>query len=247
MDPGKLPAGAFRRLAARGFHAVRSIPPTPSLTAVSHITHVTGALPEVTGIVSNLMRDFSRPFPRTISGFDAPIRAETLWQAARRQGKRVGVMLYPGADGTAPERTADWMMTWPGDPIAPGRLRLVAAAAWLPVEASEAPRSFSPARRTILPFAGTSHSVQLVALEVNCRGSRSHLLVSPEPVQRERAVSVRADEPRVGRICRNDLDQPERLVELDGALDVAHGERDVIQAHSSSCSAVCSCRASPST
>ena len=74
MDPGKLPAGAFRRLAARGFHAVRSIPPTPSLTAVSHITHVTGALPEVTGIVSNLMRDFSRPFPRTISGFDAPIR-----------------------------------------------------------------------------------------------------------------------------------------------------------------------------
>ena len=94
MDPGKLPAGAFRRLAARGFHAVRSIPPTPSLTAVSHITHVTGALPEVTGIVSNLMRDFSRPFPRTISGFDAPIRAETLWQAARRQGKRVGVMLY---------------------------------------------------------------------------------------------------------------------------------------------------------
>src|SRR5687767_15871963 len=45
-DPAKLPAGGFRRLAERGFHAVRSLPPTPSLTAVSHVTHVTGALPE---------------------------------------------------------------------------------------------------------------------------------------------------------------------------------------------------------
>ena len=26
-------------------------------------------------------------------------RAETLWEAARRQGKRVGSMLFPGADG----------------------------------------------------------------------------------------------------------------------------------------------------
>jgi len=190
---------------------VRSIPPTPSLTAVSHITHVTGALPEVTGIVSNLMRDFSRPFPRTISGFDAPIRAETLWQAARRQGKRVGVMLYPGADGTAPERTADWMMTWPGDPIAPGRLRLVAAAAWLPVEASEAPRSFSPARRTILPFAGTSHSVQLVALDSTDDGRVDYdrLLILPEAGARREArvgdwfpVEVPGEEGRTGAWCK---------------------------------------------
>jgi predicted AlkP superfamily pyrophosphatase or phosphodiesterase len=164
-NPGKLPVGAFRRLGARGFHAVRSLPPTPSLTAVSHITHVTGALPETSGIVSNVMLDPRKPFGATISGFFAPIRAETLWQAARRQGKRVGVMLYPGADGNGPDRTADWMMTWPGDPLVPGRLYALAAAAWQPVPGGDAPPSFSPARRAVLAFEKTAHSIAVVALD----------------------------------------------------------------------------------
>jgi len=210
-DPAKLPAGAFRRLAARGFHAVRSLPPTPSLTAVSHITQVTGALPEITGIVSNVMLDFAKPFPATISGFDAPIRAETLWQAAHRQGKRVGVMLYPGADGNGPERTADWMMTWPGDPVAPGKLRSLDAAAWLPVEASEAPRSFSPVRRAILSFAKTSHSVRLLALDRTDDGRVDYdrLLVVPETGQRREVrvgewfpVEVANEEGRTGAWCK---------------------------------------------
>jgi predicted AlkP superfamily pyrophosphatase or phosphodiesterase len=163
-DPAKLPNGAFRRLAARGFHAVRSLPPTPSLTAVSHVTHVTGALPQTTGIVSNVLLDPTKPFGTTISGFFAPIRAETLWQAARRQGKRVGVMLYPGADGNGPDRTADWMMTWPGEPVVPGRLHALAAAAWQPVS-GDAPPSFSPARRAVLAFEKTAFSVAVVALD----------------------------------------------------------------------------------
>ncbi len=100
-DPSKLTAGGYRRIAARGVIAGRSVPPTPALTAVSHIVIATGALPQVTGIVSNTMLDRSKPFGTSISGFDAPIRADTLWEAARRQGKRVGVMLYPGADGKA--------------------------------------------------------------------------------------------------------------------------------------------------
>src|SRR5207247_8412368 len=73
--------------------------------------------------------------------------------------------------------------------IAPGRLRLLAAAAWLPVEASEAPRSFSPARRTILPFAGTSHSVRLVALDSTDDGRVDYdrLLILPEAGARREA------------------------------------------------------------
>jgi predicted AlkP superfamily pyrophosphatase or phosphodiesterase len=164
-DPAKLPAGAFRRLAARGFHAIRSVPPTPSLTAVSHITHVTGALPETTGIVSNMMRDFAKPFPATISGFAAPIRAETLWQAARRQGKRVAVMLYPGADGNGPDRTADWMMTWPGDPLAPGAMWAVSKTVWEAVDATDGPKSFSPVRRVVLAFGKTAHSARLLVVD----------------------------------------------------------------------------------
>ena len=210
-DPAKLPTGAFRRLAARGFHAVRSQPPTPSLTAVSHITHVTGALPESTGIVSNTMLDFAKLFPATISGFDAPIRAETLWQAARRQGKRVGVMLYPGADGKGPQRTANWMMTWPGDPVAPGKLRSLDAAAWLPVEASEGPPSFSPVRRAVLSFAKTSHSVRLLALDRTDDGRVDYdrvLVVSETGPRREVRVGewfpveVASGEGRTGAWCK---------------------------------------------
>lgn len=164
-DPAKLPAGGFRRLAARGFHAVRSHPPIPSLTAVSHITHVTGALPDETGIVSNVMRDFTKPFPATISGFAAPIRAETLWEAARRQGKRVGVMLYPGADGNGPARTADWMMTWPPDPIASPRLFSLAATHWRVSESDVAPAGDAPPRRASIAFEKTAYSFALVALD----------------------------------------------------------------------------------
>ena len=181
-DPSKLPLGAFRRLAQRGFHAVRSHPPTPSLTAVSHVVHVTGALPQVTGIVSNSMLDRMKPFGSTISGFDAPIRAETLWEAARRQGRRVGVMLYPGADGNGPARTANWMMTWPGNPLAPGRLHPIAAPAWQPVSGSEDPGSFSPARKIVLGFEKTSHSVAFIALDATDDGRTDYdrLLVLPE-------------------------------------------------------------------
>lgn len=211
-DPAKLPTGAFRRLAARGFHAVRSVPPTPSLTAVSHITHVTGALPQATGIVANTMLDPTKPFGTTISGFFAPIRAETLWQAARRQGKRVGVMLYPGADGNGPERTADWMMTWPGDPIVPGRLHAVKADAWKPATIPDAPLSFSPPRKATLPFEKTPHDFTLLALDSTDDGRVDYdrLLVfrgSGELIRKVGvgdwfSVEVSSDEGRTGAWCK---------------------------------------------
>lgn len=211
-DPAKLPAGAFRRLAARGFHAIRSVPPTPSLTAVSHITHVTGALPQATGIVSNMMRDFSKPFPATISGFDAPIRAETLWQAARRQGKRVGVMSYPGADAKGPNRTADWMMTWPGDPLAPGRMRSFSRSEWEAVEPGEAPKSFAPARRATLSFEKTSYTVRLLVVDGTDDGKVDYdrvIVERPEAGERREVrvgewfpVEVGSPEGRTGAWCR---------------------------------------------
>ncbi len=208
-DPAKLPTGAFRRLAARGFHAIRSVPPTPSLTAVSHITHVTGALPERSGIVSNSFRDFSKPFPATISGFAAPIRAETLWQAARRQGRRVGVMSYPGADGNGPARTADWMMTWPGDPLAPGRMQTLPKTAWEEAVASGPPTaSFSPVRRATLVFGKTSHRVRLLAVDGTDDGRVDYDRVIVEGASGEARVGgwfpveVASPEGRTGAWCR---------------------------------------------
>ena len=149
--PAALPSGGYRGIASRGLFAVRSVPTTPSLTAVAHITHVTGALPQDTGIVSNWLKHPSEPFGSVLSGFRAPIRAETLWQAARRQGKRTGVMLYPGADGKSRDRSADFGMAWPDDPIAEPKLHLIEPTSWEPLAAAPA-GTFSPARRVTLRF-----------------------------------------------------------------------------------------------
>jgi predicted AlkP superfamily pyrophosphatase or phosphodiesterase len=180
-DPSQLPAGGYRRIAARGVIASRCVPPTPALTAVSHMVIATGALPQATGIVSNTMLDRSKPFGATISGFDAPIRAETLWEAARRQGKRVGVMLYPGPDGKTPSRTADWAISWPGDPSTRGKIWTLAAASWTGAEGG-AERSFSPARRAALAFGSTGHVVSAVAVDSTDDGkvNYDHLRVEPE-------------------------------------------------------------------
>jgi predicted AlkP superfamily pyrophosphatase or phosphodiesterase len=210
-DPAKLPAGGFRRLAERGFHAVRSHPPTPTLTAVSHITHVTGALPDDTGIVSNVLRDFTKPFPETISGFSAPIRAETLWEAARRQGKRVGVLLYPGADANGPARSADWMMTWPPDPLSPGRLRALKRSDWRDAPPDAAPPGDAPPRRVAIGFEETAHSFGLIAFDGASDGRVAYdrlLVVSAGgerrevPVDEWFPVEVPDADGRTGAWCR---------------------------------------------
>lgn len=209
-DPGKLSAGGYRRIAARGFRAGRSVPPTPALTAVSHITIATGARPQATGVVSNTMLDRSKPFGATVSGFDAPIRAETLWEAARRQGLRVGVIYFVGADGKAPGRTADWALTWPGPPLAKGKLHRLAAAAWQAAGGS-AEKSFSPARRVSLPFGTTAHGVTVTAIDGTDDGvvNYDHLLVEPESgaasdvgVGEWFPVEVKAAQGRTGAWCR---------------------------------------------
>ena len=209
-DPSQLTAGGYRRIAARGVIARRSVPPTPALTAVSHIVIATGALPQVTGIVSNTMLDRSKPFGATISGFDAPIRADTLWEAARRQGKRVGVVLYPGADGKTPSRTADWAITWPGDPSTRGKLWPLAAASWQGAD-DAAEKSFSPARRVTLAFGSTGHEVSAVAIDSSDDGqvNYDHLRIEPEAGAAIDAkpgdwfpAEIRAENGRTGAWCK---------------------------------------------
>lgn len=209
-DPTQLTAGGYRRIAARGVIAGRCVPPTPALTAVSHSVIVTGALPQATGIVSNTMLDRSKPFGTTISGFDAPIRADTLWEAARRQGKRVGVILYPGADGKAPSRTADWAITWPGDPSTRGKLSTLAAASWIRVEGAPQ-KSFSTARSAQLPFGSTGHAVSVLAIDSTDDGqvNYDHLRIVPETGAAIDVkpgdwfpAEIRAPEGRTGAWCK---------------------------------------------
>jgi predicted AlkP superfamily pyrophosphatase or phosphodiesterase len=172
LEAGELPAGGFRRVAERGLFARRSRPPTPSLTAVAHVTHVTGALPRDTGIVANEMMDPRKPFGTRLSGFDAPIRAETLWQSVRRQGRRVGIIVYPGADGTTPERSGDFGVSWIYFPISSARLETFDARSWS--DAAGENRTFSEARSVRIPVGPDASPATLVALDGTDDGRRNY-------------------------------------------------------------------------
>ncbi|MCA1582731.1 MAG: alkaline phosphatase family protein [Acidobacteria bacterium] len=165
--PGALPAGGLKDLVDTGFFAVRSVPSTPSLTPAAHATHVTGALPRDTGIVGNSLMDRSRPFGTKRTGFETPLRADTLCEAAHRQGRRVGVMAYPHAAGTPPSGCADFGMNWVSDPISRARIAKLPATAWTaslpPPGGGEA--GFSPVQRAVIIFPPTAHRVLLAAVD----------------------------------------------------------------------------------
>ncbi len=125
----------------------RAIPVNPTLTAVSHASIATGAFPSDTGIVSNTFHVPGTPILSAVSGFDAPLGAEPLWQAFRRQGKRVGVLTFPGCDATAPARTADFGMTYVNAPAARPRIFDLDGARFTPTALPASWTSYSPARR----------------------------------------------------------------------------------------------------
>lgn len=107
LERGVLPAdGALAEMARTGARAEYMVPPDASLTAPAHYTMLTGTYPDRHGIVSNTFHPWGLSISRSVRGFDAPAYAETLWEAARRQGKRV-ITVAAMADGTAPERSAD--------------------------------------------------------------------------------------------------------------------------------------------
>src|SRR6185369_6291422 len=101
------------------------VPVNPTLTAPNHISLATGYAAGLTGIVSNRFHPPTAPWGAVVSGFAAPIGTETLWEAARRQGKRVGCMAWPGVDGRGDRRRADWGMTY-AQPDRPGALLALA-------------------------------------------------------------------------------------------------------------------------
>ncbi|HEV7892202.1 MAG TPA: alkaline phosphatase family protein [Pyrinomonadaceae bacterium] len=104
---GVLPAdGAFARMARRGVRAESVETINVASTAPSHAALFTGAYPERTGIVTTsfLQRGEGLDVPFG-PGFTAPLKAETIWSAAMRQGKRVVCSAAVGADARSPART----------------------------------------------------------------------------------------------------------------------------------------------
>jgi predicted AlkP superfamily pyrophosphatase or phosphodiesterase len=95
---GVLSEDGFDRFFKEGEVAEALAPVDPTLTATNHVSLVTGYPPAKTGIVGNRFLLPAAPWPTTVSGFAAPIATDTLWEAARRQKKKVAILTWPGAD-----------------------------------------------------------------------------------------------------------------------------------------------------
>lgn len=103
---GVLPAdGAFARMSRHGVRAEAMLPINVASTSPAHIAMFTGAYPERTGIVANSFLQPGDSIGRGSSGFNAPIKAETLWSAAERHGKRVICSTAVAADAASADRT----------------------------------------------------------------------------------------------------------------------------------------------
>ena len=95
----KIPA--LRALAARGVAAAGLRPAFPSVTWPCHTTLVTGATPAHHGILGNevLDRATGRVVRHEGDPTDAPIRAETLWDAAAAAGLATAALCWPKTRG----------------------------------------------------------------------------------------------------------------------------------------------------
>ncbi|HEX9944003.1 MAG TPA: alkaline phosphatase family protein [Thermoanaerobaculia bacterium] len=129
---GAFPPGGFARFFVEGQVADRLVPVNPTLTATNHISLATGYPAGTTGIVSNTFHRPDAPFLETASGFAAPIDTETLWEAARRQGRRAGVTTWPGADDTGERRRAGWGMVYVNTPDRRADLITLTRGNWEP-------------------------------------------------------------------------------------------------------------------
>lgn len=82
-----------------------------SITAPSHAGTSTCSSPTRHGITGNhFLRNHKK-----VSGFKDPFQSETMWEAARRQGRKVAAFAYVAMDGTTPQRTMDLGITYPDE------------------------------------------------------------------------------------------------------------------------------------
>lgn len=150
--------------------AARLIPVDPTLTAVTHASMATGATPSQTGIVSNVLHLPGTAANEWKSGFDAEIEVEPIWVAARRAGKRVGTITYPGVDGSTPHRTADFGLIYT-QPVARSRFQELGRSDFgIDTDLSRL-GSYSPIRATVVTWEWkmghleVTSPVRLVALD----------------------------------------------------------------------------------
>lgn len=112
-DPTVATSRGLGGMAKEGLKADRVRMVNPTLTAVNHASLITGALPSQTGIVSNSYRTQGDPLNQRTSGYTAAPDVAPLWVKSRAAGQRTGVLLWPGADFSTPDRSGDFGIAWP--------------------------------------------------------------------------------------------------------------------------------------
>jgi len=89
--------------------AKQASPIDNTLTAASHVSTITCTPPAKHGIIANHFIDQGK----RVSGFNHPIKADTLWQAAQRAGKKVLSVAHVGAHGSPEHSAADLGIAFP--------------------------------------------------------------------------------------------------------------------------------------
>jgi predicted AlkP superfamily pyrophosphatase or phosphodiesterase len=191
---------AFERLARDGASA-RVINVDPTLTGPTHVAILTGAEPQRTGIVSNRFHLPGTPPDRMTRGMMIDADAETLVEAARRQGKRVGVVSFPSIDNTSARRTADFGLAW-SEPLADARVITLTRAdfkrEWVPPTWTARPHrrtSYSPIMRARIEWGIARvlrEDVDVVAYDTTNDRVENYDLYLIEAAERELTTSTNA-------------------------------------------------------
>ncbi|HYG65929.1 MAG TPA: alkaline phosphatase family protein [Thermoanaerobaculia bacterium] len=180
---GALDRGGFERFFREGQVADALIPVDPSLTATNHISLATGFPPAVTGIVGNAFYSGGSISAQTVNAFEAPVGTQTLWEAARRQGRQVGVLTWPGADARDERRTASWGLVYTNAADLEAQILTLSGADWKAVPGHSA-RSSAQVR--IGEGEGT-RTLDLVAVDTEDDGETRYDRVAVRAGQRETA------------------------------------------------------------
>lgn len=164
---------AFERIAREGLSA-RVLNVDPTLTGPTHVSILTGADPQRHGVVSNRFHLAGEPVEKVARGLETDPDVETLIEAARRQGKRVGAVSFPTIDNRSARRSADFGLAW-SYPLTEARMveltRSDFKREWVPPTWTQRPQrrtSFSPIMRARIEWSvprATRADVDLVAYD----------------------------------------------------------------------------------
>ncbi len=192
-----LPAFAAQQ---RDGATARVVPVNPTVTSTAHVSILTGAQPQVHGIVANRFHIAGTAPEQAASGHETDIDVETLVESARRQGKRVGVVPFPTVDGRSPRRRPDFGFAWRTGVTAPRTIRLTRAdfhREWVPPTWTARPQrriSYSPVVRARMEWSipdRLRRDVDLVAYDTTDDAAANYDLFFIEAGEREIAPDAR--------------------------------------------------------